>query len=501
MHENTRELLTRLREYSDLESASAVLGWDQATYMPEGGAEARGRQLATLDKIAHEKLVDARIPALLDSLASHASALPQDSFEASLIRVARRDYERASRLPGAFVAERAEHAARSYDAWTRARPANDFAAVRPHLEKTLELSRRYAGFFPGAAHVADPLIDQADPGMTAASVRALFAELRAELVPIVKAITEQEPADDSCLRQTFPEGDQLAFGRRIIERFGYDFQRGRQDKTHHPFMTRFALGDVRITTRTRENDLSEALFSTLHEAGHALYEQNVDTELDGTPLGQGASAGVHESQSRLWENVVGRSRAFWNWAYPDLQRAFPDQLARVPVDAFYRAINKVERSLIRTDADEVTYNLHVIMRFDFEVDLLEGKLRVADLPEAWRERMRRDLAVVPATDSEGVLQDVHWFGGLIGGAFQGYTLGNVMSAQFFRAAVEARPEIPDGIARGEFGALRGFLSERLYRHGRKLVPSELVEKATQRPLGIEAYVTYLKAKYGELYRL
>jgi carboxypeptidase Taq len=501
LHQHIDDLLRRLRENGDLESAAAVLGWDQATYMPPGGADARGRQLATLDKLAHEKLTHPAVGKLLDALADRERALSADSFEASLIRVARRDYDRAMRLPAEFVSERAEHLAKSYDAWTRARPANDFAAVRPHLEKTLDLSRRYASFFPPSEHLADPLIDHADPGMTAAKTRAIFAELREKLVPIVQAITAQPPADDSCLHRVFPEADQLAFGRRIVEKFGYDFQRGRQDKTHHPFMTRFGRGDVRITTRTRENNLSEALFSTMHEAGHALYEQNIGPELDGTLLGQGTSAGVHESQSRLWENVVGRGRPFWSWAYPNLQKAFSAQLGNVSIDTFYRAINKVNRSLIRTDADEVTYNLHVIMRFDFEVDLLEGNLQVADLPEAWRERTRADLGIASNTDSDGVLQDVHWFGGLIGGAFQGYTLGNVMSAQFYQAAVSAHPEIPAELARGRFATLLSWLTQDVYQYGRMLDPSSLVARATGQPLSTEPYIAYLRAKYGELYEL
>jgi carboxypeptidase Taq len=415
--------------------------------------------------------------------------------------VTRRDHERAMKVPSEFVAEMAQHKAETYEAWVQARAAGDFAVVRPRLEKTVELSRKYASFFEPCEHPIDPLIDEVDPGLTAATVRQLFAELRAALVPLARAITSQPPADDRCLRQTFPEEEQLAFGRRVIEKFGYDFDRGRQDKTHHPFMTKFSLGDVRITTRVNPNDLSEALFSTLHEAGHAMYEQNIDPAFEGTPLAHGASAGVHESQSRLWENQVGRSRGFWKAFYPDLQRTFPRQLGQVPLDAFYRAINKVERSLVRTNADEVTYGLHVILRFDFELDLLEGKLAVADLPRAWHDRSRDDLGVAPSTDQEGALQDVHWYGGLVGGAFQGYVLGNLMSAQFFEAALRAVPAIAGDIEEGRFDRLRGWLVENLYRHGRKFSPVELVERATGKPLSVAPYIHYLKNKYGELYRL
>jgi carboxypeptidase Taq len=501
MDSDLAKLKGLLAEHNDLESAASVLRWDQATYMPQGGSSARGRQLATLDRLAHDRIADPEVGRLLDRLEGNASRDDSDSDLARFLRVARRDHERAVKVPAAFVSELANHRTVSYETWGRARPANDFALIRPILEKTVELSRRYSGFFAPYEHVADPLIGDADPGMKASAVRALFADLRTELVPLVKAITSRPAADDSVLRRNFAEDRQLAFGRKLAEKLGYDFSRGRQDMTRHPFMIRFGGGDVRITTRAREDDLSEALFSTLHEAGHALYEQNVDLEWDATPIGQGASAGVHESQSRLWENIVGRSRAFWTAFYGDLQRVFPSELGGVSLDAFYRAINKVERSLIRTNADEVTYCLHVIMRFDFELELLEGKLAVKDLPEAWRERFRSDFGIVPETDSDGVLQDVHWYDGFVGGAFQCYALGNVMSAQFFEAAVRAHPGIPAEISQGRFDTLRSWLIANIYRHGRKLLPAEVVEHATSAPLSVGPYISYLKTKYRELYEI
>jgi carboxypeptidase Taq len=258
---------------------------------------------------------------------------------------------------------------------------------------------------------------------------------------------------------------------------------------------------VRITTRVKENDLGDALFSTMHESGHAMYEQGIRMDYEGTPLADGASSGVHESQSRLWENVVGRSRGCWRFFYPRLQAVFPDQLGAVPLDTFYGAINKVERSPIRTDADEVTYNLHVIVRFELELDLLEGKLAVRDLADAWRERYQAILGIVPPDDRDGVLQDVHWYNGFIGGEFQGYTLGNILSAQFFEAALRARPQITNEIEQGEFGALHGWLTENIYQHGSKFTTSELVERVTGGPLSIEPYIRYLRNKYGELYTL
>jgi len=495
------ELKTLLAEVNDLNNAASVLGWDQATYMPPGGAPARGRQMATLAKVAQEKFIDKKVGKLLDDLAKYEESLPFDSDDASLIRVARRDYEQAVKVPPAFLAEFNMHGAQSYQAWTEARPANDFAKVRPNLEKTLDLSRQLADFFPGYEHIADPLIDFSDYGMKASTVRAIFAELRAELVPIVKAITSQVPADDSCLRKRYPEADQAAFGAEVVKQLGYDFNRGRIDKTHHPFMTSFSIGDVRITTRTKEDFLGELLFSNIHEAGHAMYEQGNDPAYEGTSLAGGTSSGVHESQSRLWENIVGRSRGFWEYYFPKLQAKFPEQLKGVSLDEFYRAINKVEQSLIRTDADEVTYNLHVMLRLDFEMQLLEGTLSIRDLPEAWHERFETDLGVVPPNDSDGVLQDVHWYAGVIGGSFQGYTLGNVMSALFYTQALKAHPEIPNEMKQGKFSALHAWLTENIYRHGRKFTAPELIKRVTGGELTIKPYIHYLKTKYGELYTL
>ena len=501
METKLQEFKTRLIEINDLESAAALLSWDQSTYMPPGGAAARARQMATLGRLAHEKFTDPAIGKLLDDLRPYEESLPYDSDQASLVRVTRRKYERAVKVPSSFVAQLHSHAAKAYQVWTEARPANDFAKVQPNLEKTLDLSRQLADFFPGYEHIADPLIDFHDYGMKASTLRTLFAELRQQLVPLVQTITAQPAADDSCLHQTFPEAQQWEFGIEVAKRLGYDFDRGREDKTPHPFTTKFSIGDVRITTRVKEDDLGEALFGTIHEAGHALYEQGVRTDFEGTPLGEGTSAGMHESQSRLWENIVGRGRGFWRFFYPKLQAIFPDQLGSVSPDTFYRAVNKVEPSLIRTEADEVTYNLHVMLRFDFELALLEGRLAVRDLPEAWRERYKADLGIVPPDDRDGVLQDVHWYAGIVGGAFQGYTLGNILNAQFFETALLAHPEIPAEMEEGEFSTLHGWLKENIYQHGSKYTATELVERITGGPMSIEPYIRYLRAKYGELYKL
>jgi carboxypeptidase Taq len=494
-----RELRARLLEIRDLGWAGAVLSWDQATYMPPAGAPARARQLALLSRLEHERMTDPALGHLLDALAPYAGG--HDDDDARLIAVARRDFDKAIKVPASYVERANALGSASYSAWRKARPSNDFASMRPYLENSLELTREYVEFFAPYQHMADPLIDDVDEGLTYAAVRALFDQLRRELVPLVTSICNQAPADDSCLHGEFAERAQLEFGLKVATDFGYDLKRGRLDTTPHPFCTKFSDADVRITTRTYANELSQCLFSTLHETGHALYEQGIAPELAGTPLGRGTSMAVHESQSRLWENVVGRSRNFWQQYYPKLQQEFPQQLGKTPRETFYRAINKVARSLIRTDADEVTYNLHVILRFDLELELLAGKLAVKDLPEAWRARYERDLAITPPDDRDGCLQDVHWYSGGIGGAFHSYAIGNILAAQFYAAALRVHPDIPDEIRAGEFTTLRHWLTENLYRQGRKFKPAEIVARATGEPMTIKPYMAYLRGKYGELYRL
>jgi len=501
MEKQLNELKTYLMEAYDLTRAAAVLSWDEMTYMPPGGAAARGRQSALLGRLAHEKSIDPAIGKLLDELQPYADSLPYDSDDASLIRVTRREYERSIKVPPQFMGEFFEHISKAYNTWVTARPENNFKALEPLLEKSVDLCRQLADFFPGYEHIADPLIDFNDYGMKATSLRALFAQLRREMVPIVQAITSQPPADDSCLKQQFPKADQLAFSLEVVKQLGYDLNRGRQDLTAHPFTTNFSVGDVRITTRVDENYLGDCLFSSIHEAGHAMYEQGVRTELEGTPLAGGTSAGVHESQSRTWENLVGRSRGFWEYFFPKLQAKFPEQLKSVSLDTFYRAVNKVQRSLIRTDADEVTYNLHIMIRFDIELALLEGNLLVRDLPDYWHARYNADMGMRAPDDRDGVMQDVHWFSGLVGGSFQGYTLGNIIGAQFYTQALAAHPEIPHEMTQGKFDTLHKWLIDNVYQHGTKFTPNELIERVTGGPLSIEPYLAYLRSKYGELYNL
>jgi carboxypeptidase Taq len=501
MQDKIQELKRRLQEVYDLDMSASLLSWDQATYMPPGGGPARGRQMALLKRLRQEKFTDPAIGKLLDQLQPYAESLSYDSDDASLIRVTRRLYEKELRVPPSLIQEFGIHQAATFQSWMVARPQNDFKKMVPYLERTVDFSRKIANCYPAYEHIADPLIDRSDYGMKASSVKVIFSALRLQLLPIVQAISSQPPADDACLRRTFPKQAQWDFGMKVIARLGYDFKHGRQDLTHHPFTTKFSLGDVRITTRLDEKNLADALFSTIHESGHGMYEQGINPAYEGTPLARGTSSGVHESQSRLWENVVGRSRPFWQYFYPHLQETFPSQLANVPLDTFYRAINKVEKSLIRTDSDEVTYNLHVMLRFDFELQMLEGTLAVKDLPEAWHERFKSDLGITPPDDRLGCLQDVHWYDGAVGGQFQGYTLGNIMSAMWYQQALKAHPEIPNEMEQGKFSTLHSWLEEHIYQHGRKFTAEELAQRVTGGPMRIEPYIEYLKAKYGELYKL
>ncbi|MBW4439123.1 MAG: carboxypeptidase M32 [Pleurocapsa minor GSE-CHR-MK-17-07R] len=493
------ELKNRLYEVADFEHAASVLSWDMATYMPQGGAPRRGRSISTMSRLRHERFTDKAIGHLLDQLEPLVAGLPYDDDNAALVRRTRKEYDKAVKVPSELVGRVSSHISGLYDAWTRARPANDFASLAPMLEKELDLYREVSDCFPGYKHVNDPHIDGEDAGFTVETIRAVFSKLRSELVPIVQAIAEKaDPSDDAPIRQLFPISGQEAFGLRVSRDYGYDFQRGRQDLTHHPFATRFAHGDVRITTRYKEQYLGDGLFGTLHESGHAMYEQGIAAALDGTPLGHGTSNGVHESQSRTWENIVGRSLPFWEHYYPALQETFPDALKDVPLERFYLAINAVKPSLIRVDADEVTYNLHVMIRFDLEADLMDGTLSVRDLPEVWQTRYDSDLGVTAPDDRDGVLQDVHWYDGIIG-YFQGYTLGNIMSAQFYNAALAAHPYLPDHFRQGKFDTLHTWLKENIYQHGGKYTADELLARITGSSLDTAPWIQYIRTKYGALY--
>jgi carboxypeptidase Taq len=501
MEAKLQELKTRLAEIRDLNKAAAVLGWDQQTYMPPGGADARAEQLATLQKTAHDWFIADEIGELIEALDGDGTGWDYDSDEASLVRVVARDYEKARKVPSELVAEFARVTALAYEAWAKAREGSDFPMFQPHLEKIVELNLRLAEALGYEDRIYDPLLDQYEPEMKAAQVAAIFDDLKTELVPLVKTLSERvDLVDNSILHQAYDEQKQWDFGVEVLKDFGFDLTRGRQDKSVHPFTTSFSTDDVRLTTRIDPNYLPTALFGTLHEGGHGLYDQGISSSLERTPLGDGTSLGIHESQSRLCENLVGRSREFWSHYFPRLQALFPDQLGSVDVETFYRAINRVEPSLIRVEADEVTYNLHIMLRFELENDMLEGKVKIADLPAAWNAKMETYLGVVPPNDALGVLQDIHWsFGSL--GYFPTYSLGNLISVQFFNKAKADIPSLSDQIATGEFDALLDWLRGNIHRHGRKYTPAELVKRVTGDDLTAADYVAYIKAKFSDIYEL
>ena len=490
------ELLQLLREVHDLEAAAELLEWDQETYMPEQGAEARGRQLATLRKVAHERFTGDRAGHLLDSL-SAAFDDPR-SFEASLVRASRRDFDRAVRLPAALVAEMARVSARARVAWRAAREQDNFARFAPHLRQIVQLSIRKAEALGYASCRYDALLDEYEPEMTTERVTVVFEALRGELVPFVRELTAADAPRDDFLREVYPTSAQWDFGIDVLRDIGYDFRSGRQDVSAHPFSTSFSIKDVRITTRLNERYLPSALFGSLHEAGHALYEQGIDPALEGTPLASGTSLGMHESQSRLWENQVGRSRAFWRHYYSRLQARFDSQLGHVSREAFYRAINRVSPSLIRVEADEVTYNLHIMLRFELELALIEERITVEELPEAWNAAMVNYLGIRPESNAQGVLQDIHWALGAFG-YFPTYALGNLMAAQLYARAKEVMPDLDEAVARGCFSPLLQWLRAHVHTHGRKMTAEEILESATGAGLSARPWLQDAKDKFGALY--
>jgi len=499
MKEKLDELKKRFATVSDLRRAAAVLSWDQQTYMPPRGASARAEQLATLEKLAHEHFVADENGALLNDLAVDAAQLPYDSDNASMIRVMKRDYDKAKRVPPALVEEMARAGSLAFEAWHQARAESNYKLFQPYLEKNVELRIQLANYLGYQDRIYDALLDQFEPEMTSAQVETIFTPLKKEIVALTQAVARKSNAvDDAVLHREYDEQKQWDFGLEVIRRIGFDFARGRQDKAPHPFTTGFALNDVRITTRVSKNFLSMMLFGTIHETGHALYDMGYRAELERTPLGGAGSLGVHESQSRLWENVVGRSRGFWQYWFPRLREVFPARLADQTVESFYRAINKVEPSFIRVEADEVTYSLHVMLRFEIENALVERKLKVADVPEMWNVKMKEYLGIVPPNDAQGCLQDVHWSYGDLG-YFATYSLGSMFAVQLYEKAVRDLPAIPEQIARGEFAELLVWLRKNVHTHGRKFTLDELARRVTGEPLQSRSYVAYLRKKCGEIY--
>jgi carboxypeptidase Taq len=489
------ELKNRLARYSDLFKAVMVLSWDTQVMMPPAGAAIRAQQRATIDGLAHELLTSPDTARLLDDLRSYEDSLDPDSDDACLIRVAREDYEKAVRVPPELRREIVVAASEGFEHWYRAKESNDFESYVPHLERQYHLRRRYVDCFPDVEERYDALLDDFERGMKTSEVRALFDRVKEELVPFVRSLPDDDGADDQAVwEQPFPAEVQDRVSREVVELFGHRPDSWRLDTTKHPFASSGGIDDIRVTTRYEPTGL-HSFFSTMHEYGHGLYEHQLDPSLQRTPLARGVSLGMHESQSRMWENLVGRSRPFWNFFYPRLQQHFPQQLGRVELETWYRLINRVTPSFIRIEADEVTYNLHVILRFELEQDLLEGRVETRDLSDVWDERMHDYLGVDVPDPSRGVLQDMHWGVGHIG-YFSTYSLGNIISVQLWERIKEDIPDLEEGFERGEFAPLREWLGEHVHKHGRKFGPKGTLEKVVGGPIDPEPYLQYLSDKHG-----
>ena len=500
--------LDRLGQVNDLINAKQILAWDARTMMPPGGAETRAKQEATLTVMARDLLVSDDTRRLLDRAETELAGRAPDSVERVNCAQAREAIDYHLRIPGALVAKRAELGAIGHEVWAHARAESDFAAFVPTLEETVALNREMAECIGYEAHPYDALMYRFEPGETVASLQPLFATLRAAMLPLVRAIGERESPRIDFLQRAYPREAQLAFGLAMAQKIGYDLHRGRLDTTVHPFEVSFTRNDVRITTRINEHWMPSSLFGSLHEAGHALYEQYADPAFVRTPLAtdlvglyavSGVSFGAHESQSRLFENHVGRSREFWALNFPAAQAAFPSQLADVDVETFWRGVNRVAPGLIRVEADELTYDFHIMLRVDIEAALVDGSLAVRDLPEAWNAKIKEYLGLDVPNDRLGVLQDVHWSSGQIG-TFCNYTIGNVMAGQLFASAVQA-PRVSAGLAAADYTPLREWMTEHVHQHGRRYTRNELLERATGRPLDPAPYIAHLTSKYSTIYGL
>ena len=493
MNEKFDELKRRLGEVVDLARVSSYLDWDQQALMPAGAAALRAEESATLERLVHERFTSPEIGHLLDDLSSYEDSLDPDSDEASLIRVTRRDWEKARKVPTELLGEMAHTAAEALPVWVEARENSDFKAFLPYLERNVELKKRYIACFDGDPY--DILLDDYEEGMKTSEVAEVFDRLKQELPPLIEEAAAN-PVDDSFLKTTFEIDQQRELNAIILQHFGWDEKYWRFDEIVHPAAYSFGTTDIRITTRYADDGL-ESLFSTMHEFGHGLYERQVDPALERTPLCGGVSLGLHESQSRMWENLVGRSLPFLRWFYPRLQKAFPAQLGSVEVEDFYRAVNKIEPTFIRVDADQVTYNMHVILRFELEQEIVTEAIALADVPEAWNAKIKEYLGIDVPDDRRGVLQDVHWSGGGLG-YFPTYSLGNVMSLQIWQRVRDAIPNLDEQFEQGEFGPLREWLRDNLHRYGRKFTPQETLQRVAGAPLDAGPYLGYLRDKVGEL---
>jgi carboxypeptidase Taq len=497
MQQRFDELKTRLGEVSDLAKAAGLLGWDQRVMMPPAGGPARAEQNATLSRIIHERFTDPAVGKLIDELEQDAGSLDYDSDEASLIRVARRDYDKAVKVPGDLRVELSRAASLGYDAWHEARATSNFEHLRPHLQRNIELRLRYIECFAPYDDPYDVLLDDYEPGMKTAEVSAVFDAIKPELKALVADVAEHEPVDTSILSGSFPAAKQKEFARHVLDKLGFDPTAMRFDETPHPFASSIGINDIRLTGRYYDGRFGEGLFAACHEFGHGTYEHGVDPALERTPLARGCSMALHESQSRLWENLVARSRPFWRHFFPQLREQFPEAFDSTDEDALYRAVNAVVPSLIRVEADQVTYSLHIILRFELEREMIAG-LDLRELPRIWNERMADYLGIDVPDDADGVLQDVHWGSGGFG-YFPTYALGNVVSLQIWERVLADLPEVEDQFARGDFEPLMTWLRDHLYRHGRKFTPKETLERVTGSGLDPEPYIGYLRNKVADIY--
>lgn len=499
MEQKLTRLKNKLNAIYDLKHTAALLEWDQQVNMPANGNEERGDQIGTISELAHNMFVSEDIGQLLSELQTESSNLDPRSDDASLIKVTQRLYDQETKIPVELLKNLAQLTSVAYPYWEKAKESNQFSVFQPYLEKIIALTRELAQCFQPYDHIYDPLLNFYEPGMKTADVKQIFDELRPLQVDLIHDIAHHAPIDDSFLRQYFEPEKQWQFGLEVAEAFGIDWKRSRQDKSAHPFTTTFGQNDVRFTTKVLDRHMTSSLFSTMHESGHALYELGFNPAFKRTPLSDASSLAVHESQSRLWENLIGRSRAFWHHFNPKLMDLFPDQLHNIDVETFYRAINKVEPSLIRTEADEATYNLHVMLRLELEMELMEDKLAVKDLPSAWNARMQEYLGVTPSDDTRGVLQDVHWSAGLIG-YFPTYALGNLISVQLWEKMRVDLHTLDDKISQGDFHDILQWLRVNVHQHGAKFEPQELVQQITGSKIDAKPYIRYLKTKYEEIYR-
>jgi carboxypeptidase Taq len=488
------ELCTLARNASLLESIEAVLGWDERTYMPVAAGEYRAEQMTYLSGLVHRRRTDPRLAELLAQLVTSDLAKDPHSDAGTTIRQLKRDYDKRVKLPQDLVEELTRASVLGQQAWVKARAANDFASFAPHVEKLFALKRKQAHCLGFTTHPYDALLDDFEPGLTTAELRPLFAQLGDALVPLVTAAGDADQArNDGALLGTFGVDAQRIAVMNVLEEVGFDPEHWRLDPTLHPFAAGLAPSDIRLTTKYDESDFAVALYSALHEFGHGLYEAQVDQQLFRTTLDDPVSLGVHESQSRMWENIVGRSRSFCAWMHPRLAEWLPGTVDGLDASGLYRAVNTVQPSLIRTEADETTYNLHIVLRFELELALVEGRLGVDELPHAWNEGMHELLGVDVPDDAQGVLQDVHWGAGMVG-YFPTYTLGNLMAAQLWEALADEIPDIEGAIEQGDFAPLRAWLGERVHAQGRRLPPPELLHRVTGQELAVEPFLRYLRGK-------